>query len=52
MGLNIKKKPVFQPVSEDFEFKWNPIIFNAERSIVRLLLYKSEKVIGKIEVEI
>ena len=51
MGLNIKKKPVFQPVSEDFEFKWNPIIFNAERSIVRLL-YKSEKVIGKIEVEI
>ena len=47
-----KNKLAFQPVSEDFEFKWNSIIFNAERSIVQLLLYESEKVIGKIKVEI
>ena len=52
VGLKIKNKLAFQPVSEDFEFKWNSIIFNAERSIVQLLLYESEKVIGKIKVEI
>ena len=23
VGLKIKKKPAFQPVSEDFKFKWN-----------------------------
>ena len=52
VGLKIKNKLAFQPVSEDFEFKWNSIIFNAEQSIVQLLLYESEKVIGKIEFEI
>ena len=50
VGLKIKKKPAFQPVSEDFEFKWNSITFNAGRSIVQLLLY--EKVFRKTEVEI
>ena len=52
VGLKIKKKPAVQPVSEDFEFKWNSITYNAERSIVKLLLYKSENVFRKIEVEI
>ena len=52
VGLKIKNKPAFQPVSEDFELKWNSIIFNAEQSIVQLLLYELEKVIRRIEVEI
>ena len=30
VGLKIKNKPAFQPVSKDFELKWNSIIFNAE----------------------
>ena len=51
-GLKIKKKPAFQPVSEDFEAKWNSIQYNAERNIVELLLYEAEKVIAKIQVEI
>ena len=51
-GLKIKKKPAFQPVSEDFEAKWNSILYNAERNIVELLLYEAEKVIAKIQVEI
>ena len=50
--LKIKKKPAFQPVSEDFEVKWNSILYNAERNIVELLLYEAEKVIAKIQVEI
>ena len=47
-GLKIKKKPAFQPVSEDFEAKWNSILYNAERNIVELLLYEAEKVIAEI----
>ena len=50
--LKIKKKPAFQPVSEDFEVKWNSILYNTERNIVELLLYEAEKVILKIQVEI
>ena len=30
VGLKIKNKSEFQPVSEDFELKWNSITFNAE----------------------
>ena len=51
-GLKIKKKPAFQPVFEDFEAKWNSILYNAEINIVELLLYDAEKVIAKIQVEI
>ena len=51
-GLKIKNKPAFQPVSEDFGPKWNSILYNADRNIVELLLYKAEKVIAKIQVEI
>ena len=39
-------------MSEDFETKWNSILYNVERNIVELLLYKAEKVIAKIQVEI
>ena len=39
-------------MSEDFEAKWNSILYNAERNIVELLLYEAEKVIAKIQVEI
>ena len=52
VGLKIKKKPAFQPVSENFEFKWNSITFDAERTIVQLLVYESENVFKKIEVKI
>ena len=51
-GLKIKKKPAFQPVSEDFEAKWNSILYNAEINIAELLLHEAEKVIAKIQVEI
>ena len=39
-------------MSEDFEAKWKSILYNAERNIVELLLYKAEKVIATIQVEI
>ena len=39
-------------MSEDFEVKWNSILCNEERNIKELLLYETEKVILKIQVEI
>ena len=50
-GLQIKKKPPFSPVSEDFESKWNAILYGAEKNIIKLLMYESNQVIAKIEVE-
>ena len=46
-----KKKPAFLPVSKDFESKWNAILYEAE-NIIKLLMYESNQVIAKIEVEI
>ena len=51
-GLQIKKKPAFLPVSEDFESKWNAILYDAEKNIIKLLMYESDQVIAKIEVDL
>ena len=51
-GLQIKKKPIFLPISKDFESKWNVIMYEAEKNIINLLIYESKQVIAKIEVEI
>ena len=47
-----RKKPAFLPVSEKFEIKWNAILYDTEKNIIKLLMYKSDQVIAKIEVEI
>ena len=51
-GLQIKKNPAFLPVSKDFESKWNAILYEAEKNIIKLFMYESDQVISKIEVEI
>ena len=51
-GLTIKKSPAITPVSEDFNTKWNKVLYNAEKDLVELLLYKSSKVLAKIQVEL
>ena len=50
-GLKINKSPAITPVSEDFNIKWNEVLYNAEKN-VELLLYESSKVIVKIQVEL
>ena len=50
-GLQIKKKPAFLPVSEDFESKWNATLYDAEKNIIKLLMYESDQIIAKIEVD-
>ena len=51
-GLQINKKPAFLPVSKYFESQWNDILYEAEENIMKLLMYESDHVIAKIEVEI
>ena len=53
-GLKTKKSPAITPVSEDFNtgMKWNEVLYNAEKNLVKLLLYESSKVIAKIQVEL
>ena len=37
-SLQIKKHSAFQPVSKDFNIKWNNILWGPERNLVELLL--------------
>ena len=50
--MKIKKSPAITPVSEDFNTKWNEVLYNAEKNLVELLLYESSKVIAKSQVEL
>ena len=47
-GLRLKKSPPFEPVTEDFNLKWDRVLCDAERSLVKLLLPESQEVIAKI----
>ena len=51
IGLKIKKEPGFVPVMGPFNKKWKSILFDAERSLVELLLTESDNVIKKSETE-
>ena len=50
--MKIKKSPAITPVSKDFNIKWNEVLYNAEKNLVKLLLYESSKVIAKIQVDL
>ena len=51
-GLELKKRPAFAPISEDFMSKWDDILFKAEKDLVKLLLFESNLVIEKINLDI
>ena len=51
-GLELKKRPAFAPISEDFMSKWDDILFKAEKDLVKLLLFESDVVIEKINLDI
>ena len=50
-GLRIWKDPAFEPISDDFQIKWNKILYNAKKNLVKLLLYESSKVVAKLEID-
>ena len=51
-GLKIKKRPASEPISKDFNIKWNNILRNAERNLVELLLNESLKVVERVELDL
>ena len=51
-GLQLKKSPAFEPVMEDFNLKWDQLLYDAEKFFVKLLLHEFQEVIAKIELDI
>ena len=51
-GLPLKKSPAFEAVTERFNLKWDQVFYDAQKSLVKLLLNKSQGVIAKIELDI
>ena len=50
-GLKLRKDPAFLPVTDDFQKKWNAILFNADRNLAELLLVETDSVIKKHELD-
>ena len=48
--MQIRKDAAFEPISNDFQIKWNEIVYNAEKTFVELLLYESSNTVAKLEV--
>ena len=51
-GLELKKRPAFAPILEDFTSNWDEILFKAQQDLVKLLLIESDGVIEKINFDI
>ena len=51
-GLRINKSPAIKPLSKDFNQRWNEILYNAENNLVELLLYESNKVVAKMQIDL
>ena len=51
-GLKIKKSPAITPVSENSNAKWNEVLYNAEKSLVELLLYELPKLYQKFKLNL
>ena len=50
--LQIKAPPAFGPISENVNIKCNNISRDVERNLVQLLLYKSKKLVGGVELDL
>ena len=51
-GFHLKKLPAFMSLTEDFNLKWDQVLYDAEKNLVKLLLHESQEVIAKIELDI
>ena len=51
-GLKIYKKPAFQPIQGNFYQRWNTVLYDTEKRLVKLLLEESEKVTETAETDI
>ena len=51
-GFQIKERHAFEPVSKDFNIKWNNILRDAERNLIELLRNQSSKVVERVELDL
>ena len=51
-GLRIKKCSDFEPISNNFNIKWNSVLRDVEKNLVELLLNESLKVVEKLELDL
>ena len=51
-GLKIKKRSAFEPISNDFNIKWNNILPVAKRNPVELLIDELLKVVERTELDL
>ena len=51
-GLRIKKSAAITPVTEDFHRKWQQILYDAEKNLIELLLYRSSQIFAKIQTDL
>ena len=51
-GLKINKRPAFESVTDEFESRWNSVLYDAEKHLVKLLLKESKNVVAKVQSEI
>ena len=48
----LKEITCIKPITEDFNLKWDHVLYDAEKSLVKLLLHESQQVIAKIELDV
>ena len=51
-GFQIKERHAFEPVSKDFNIKWNNILRHAERNLIELWRNQSSKVVERVELDL
>ena len=51
-GLQIKKRPAINAISDTFEEQWNFVLYDAEKKLVQLLSKESERIVKEIEIQI
>ena len=51
-GLQIKKCPAINVISDTFEEQWNFVFYDAKKKLVQLLLKESECIVNEIETQI
>lgn len=49
-GLGIRNNLAFEPVSDEFQIKWNEILYKTEKNLVELLVYESSNIVPKLEI--
>ena len=50
-GLKIKNDPTFEPITDDFQIKWNKTLYSMEEKFAVILLYEKSNA-AKLEIDL